>query len=322
MIFFFYGEDTFRSKEKLKEIKDKFLGSEQFGSGLSVFDFSDSGENNIVEALVSRGLFSEKRLVIVENMITLGKKEEQDLLLEYFKKNRNIFSDQNLEVVFREDGLPRKNNSFFKFLEKEKEINKQQFEILVGANLESWIVKKIKYIDSEKNISPKAIQKLIAYTGGNIFFLNNEIKKLVNFSDDPEINEIAVESLVRSILDSNIFATIDAVGENNKQKALELLENHLENGDDPFYLFSMLVYQFRNLIKVSGLQKIGVNNEYEIAKLAKMHPFVVKKSLSQIRNLPFLKLKKIYAKLSGLDQKIKTGKIDIKLALQKFLVEV
>jgi DNA polymerase-3 subunit delta len=63
-------------------------------------------------------------------------------------------------------------------------------------------------------------------------------------------------------------------------------------------------------------------NDHAIAKAGGMHPFVVKKSLQQLRNFPLGKLKKTYQKLADLDFEAKTGKIDIKTALDKFIVEL
>lgn len=320
MVIFFYGEDSFRSKEKLREIREKFLGSGQVGSGLSIFDFSEKVEGNLISSFSSQGLFSEKRLVIIKNIIGSGSKEIQTEVLEYLKKTEGIFSDRDLVVVFWEENNPRKNNALFVFLEKSAK--KQKFDNLSGFQLEKWIEERISSFDSEKKISKEALLRLVAYTGGNMYFLDNEIRKLLDFSLSPQIEKQDVELMVRATLGNDIFETIEAVGKGNKKESLLMLQNHLEKGDEPFYLFSMLVYQFRNLMKIAALHRIGKNNEYEIAKLAKLHPFVVKKSMGQIRSLPFEKLKEIYLVLGKIDFETKTGKADIRLALQKFLVEL
>jgi len=123
-------------------------------------------------------------------------------------------------------------------------------------------------------------------------------------------------------MDNNIFETIEAMSANRKPKALELFHRHLDQGDDPFYLFSMLVYQFRNLLRIASLQENGIFSEFEIAKQSKLHPYVVKKSMNQARNFGEKKLIAIHKKLGALDAKIKTGQADIKLSLDKFIVEL
>jgi len=322
MIIFLYGEESFLSSEKLKEIKNKFLRSADH-AGLSILDFSENKNENIISSFSSQGLFSSRRLVIVKNFIQEADKEKQKELLDFFKKKMgNILADNDLTIIFWEGKSPAKNNTFFKYLFQAKEIKKQDFSKLSEIRLSSWVKKKIEVIDPKVSISEEAIQKLMAYCNNNPAILNNEIARLINFSKSGKITPEDVENLVKASIAGNIFTTIDALGCNNKREALKLVLEHFERGDDPFYLLSMFVYQFRNILIVADLKDQGMNNEYEIAKVAKLHPYVVKKSLNSLRNLPLEKLKKIYAKLSEIDSASKTGKADIKLELQKFIVEL
>jgi DNA polymerase III delta subunit len=75
-------------------------------------------------------------------------------------------------------------------------------------------------------------------------------------------------------------------------------------------------------LRIASLQENGVFSEFEIAKLAKLHPYVVKKSFTQAKNFGEQKLILIHKKLGTLDTKIKTGQIDIKLSLDKFIAEL
>ncbi|MDR3558927.1 MAG: DNA polymerase III subunit delta [Candidatus Pacebacteria bacterium] len=321
MIIFLYGDDRFRSHQKLLEIKQKYLESDKSGSGLSRFDFSEGTEaRKIINVFSTPNLLAPKRLVIIKRMILAAPETEKEKMREYFKKNgEKLAKDNDLVVSFWEDGSPKKADKLFKILEK---ISKsQEYVKLFGAKLDQWILKRIKELDEKSNISKAALERLIAYCGGDSLVLNSEIEKLVNYASGEMIGEKDVELLVRANVDSNIFATVDALGANNKKEALKLLHRHLEKGDDPFYLMSMFVYQFRNLLKIADLKEQGMP-EYEIVKNSKLHPFVVKKSLGQLCNYSFARLKKIYAALSDIDAKVKIGKIDMKLALDKFVAEL
>jgi len=321
MIIFLYGEDSFRSSQKMLEIKNKFLGTEAGISGLSVVDCEDKNQDkNIASLLGTPNLLAPKRLVIVKNLILKGAEKEQEEILEFLKKNKNLPENKDLIVVFWESGAVKREKSIYKFLDKCAK--NQNFEKLAGAKLNAWILKRIKEIDGKSEISKQALEKLIVFCGDDTRILNNEIQKLINYSAGRMISEKGVEKLVKSNLNENIFKTVDALGNNDKKEALQLFHRHLESGEDPFYLFSMFVYQFRNLLKVADLKENQNFNENEIVRVSKLHPFVVRKSLNQIRKFSFSKLKKIYQKLSLLDQEIKTGKIEIKLALDKFIVEL
>lgn len=322
MIIFLYGEDFFRSGEKAAEIKKKFLEKDPAGSGLSFFDFSDSkiDTDRFFGALSTNNLLAPKRLIIIKNIILEGADSARENVLAFLKNQKWLADDKDTVAVFWEAGKVKKSDLLYKHLFKNSQ--KQEFEKLAGIKLNQWTLRRIKKISESASISRPALEKLLAFAGEDMHFLNNEIEKLAAYADGKMITEENVELLVRANLGSNIFNTIDAIGANNKKEALGLLHRHLEKGEDPFYLLSMFIYQFRNLLKVADLKKQFGADEYAMARESKMHPFVVRKSLAQIRNFSWEKLKNIYQELGELDTAVKTGKVEIKLALDKFIVEL
>lgn len=321
MILFLYGEDSFRSSQKMKELKDRFLATDLSASGLSVFDYEENCKQRLIDVLSTPNLLAPKRLVIVKNMLSSGSDSEKDEALAFLAQHeKQLQEDKDLIAVFWEKGQPKKNGKLYKALEKIAKT--QNFESLSGLKLAQWAVKRIKETDPKSGISKSALEKLILYAGKDLAALDAEIRKLVDFASGRIIKEEDVERLVKADMDVNIFNTIDALANNNKKEAVRLLQDHLKKGEDLFYIFSMFVYQFRNLLKVADLVEQFHGNDFQIAKASGLHPFVVKKSLAQLRNFSLDRLKDIYRKLQDYDTRIKTGKIDIKLALDKFIVEL
>ncbi|MFA6047349.1 MAG: DNA polymerase III subunit delta [Parcubacteria group bacterium] len=323
MIIFLYGEDSFRSLHKLKEIKNKYLQSDKSGSGLSLFDMNEKAKlNDVLSVFGMANLLAPKRLVIVKNIISSGALDDQKKIAEYVKENKNILADLDLVVIFWEVENPKKNNSLFKLLLSKSEIKKQEFAKLEGAKLAGWILKRMKELDEKASISKTALEKLIAFVGSDTNILDSEIQKLISYSDGVMITDKDVELLVKAKIDGNIFSAIDALGANDKKSAMKLLHDNMEKGDDPFYIFSMIVYQFRNMIRIADLVERGMSSEYEISRVTKMHPFVIRKTLAQTRVFTFERLKKIYNKLARFDHAVKTGKVDMRMALDKFVAEL
>lgn len=322
MLIFFYGEDEFRSRQKIKEIRKKYLASDKSGSGLSLFDLSEKKNvQDIISACEMANLLSPKRLLVVEGLIENALVDEQRELLNFLeKRGEKILEDQDLVIVFWEKGEPRKNNALFKFLEKKSK--RQKFEKLSGIKLNAWIMKRISEINQRAKISKEALEKLVIFWGSDTRVLSNELEKLANYAGQEMISKEDVEALAKGSFSGTIFSTMDALTSGKKSEALALIHRHLERGEDPFYIFSMLLYQFRNLLKVAGAFSEGMTNQYELAKALKIHPFVAGKSLSQIRNFSLPRLKSIYQKLGELDFLVKTGKMEMKLAIDKFVAEV
>ena len=316
MIIFLHGEDEYRSREKLAEIKNKFLEKNKEGASLFVFDFSEKNWDidEILTSISSGGLFSPKKLVIIKNIISVKKDLANENLEKYLKEEAKK-TDSDLILVFWESEKAKKSEKLHKLLQKTAKC--QEFELLQGAKLRNWVAGEAgKY--ENISIKPDAADKLIVFVGNDLNLLSREMEKLVNYKNKGEINSEDVELLVKSKIDSDIFRTVDALARGDKKTALKLLHDHLEAGEDPFYLLSMYFYQFRNLVKVKPLAEKNISQP-EIAARLKMHPFVVRKSIDQARNFSWDKLKFLYNNLCEIDFTSKTGKADIALALDKFV---
>lgn len=317
MIIFLFGEDEFRSSQKLAEIKNKFL-EKNSPAPAGLFDFAEK-DWNIKEVLLnisSGGLFTSKKLAIIKNILA-GKKEFSDDTFEKFLKAEAKKEKGDLILIFWESGKTKKNSKLYKLLKKIAKC--QEFELLEGAKLRNWVIGEFK--KSDIAINSAAVEKLVVFVGNDLNLLSREIEKLAMYKSKGEITGGDIDLLVKSKIDTDIFKTVDALARGDKRTALKMLHDHLEDGEDPFYLLSMYFYQFRNLVKVKPLAEKNMPPA-EIASKLRMHPFVARKSLDQARNFSWEKLKSLYNNLCEIDFESKTGKTDIQLALDKFVAGV
>ena len=320
MIIFLYGEDEFRSSKKLAEIKTKFLEKNN-PAVAGLFDFSEKDHDlgKIILDASSDSLFSSKQLVIIKNIFSSKKDPAPENFLNFLKrKSKGEF--ESVILVFWERDNFDKENPLAKFLLKAGKC--QKFELLEGAKLKNWIIGEVGEIGGGRvSISADAVEKLSVYVGNDLKLLSREIEKLVNYKDSGEITSEDVEILVKSKIDTDIFQTLDALSQGDKKTAVKLLYDHLSAGDDPFYLLSMYFFQFRNLLKVKPLAEKNCPQR-EIASKLKIHPYVAKKSAEQAGKFSLEELKNLYKKLCEVDIQSKTGKIDIELALDRFVASV
>lgn len=318
MILFFYGEEDFLAEQEVKKLKDKFLAKNPTGSGLNVFEFEEEVElQDLIDNFSEQNLFSENKLIIVKDFFANTKADDQNDLLDVLKK-----TDLSDVLVFIEKIQPRKNGRLFKWLNKNAKISKE-FSRLQGKKLSDWIVKQLKKIDEKVMIANNAMQELIFLTGGDLRRIDIELQKLASYVGEGEISLENLHKLTATKVEADIFQTIELAFRNDKKRALLLLKQQLVKGDDPFYIFSMYVYQIRVLLKILGCMKSQNNaNEYSIAKETKLHPFVVKKSLMLIRNSSDKKLLKAHKLLLSLDKEVKLGKRKIESALDLFVMSV
>lgn len=310
MLILLYGEDSFRSRQKLKEIIEKYQAKHQ--SGLNLERFSDDGLDldKIKEKIESISMFDEKKLIVLENIF--NHKDFQEKFFKYIKENKLKDNQDVIIVLFQEGKL-----SVSRI--KNKLSMSEEFSLLSGPTLTNWV--KREFQKNKIEISSDALKKIIAYVGNDLWQMSGEINKLMSYKKGKEIREDDIDLLVKANLDTNIFKTLDALAQKDKKTALKLLHEHLEQGENEIYLFSMLVYQVRTLLKLKDLMERGIPY-YSLAKKSGLHPFVIKKSSQQLRNFTLEGLKKIYCQLLEIDFKIKNGLIDSPTALDLLVIEI
>jgi len=311
MILFLYGEDTYRSKQKLEEVVTGYKKTHGSGLNFEIVDLKNSSYEKFRSNCSSVSMFEEKKLIILKNFF------ENKTFQEKFLKEKERYLDSENIIVFYSKKKGDKRKKFFKFLNNKTK--KQEFKLLKGKKLNRWIKQKIEEKGSE--ITSDALEKLVEYVQNDLWRASNEIEKIVNYKNKGKIKKEDILLLVKPKIKTDIFKTIDAIANQNKKKAFKLIHKHLEDGDSPLYLLSMINYQFRNLIIIKDLKEREVAYP-RFKKETGLHPYVIKKSTSQIKKFNLKELKKIYNRILIVDRKVKTGKINSETGLDLLIEEI
>lgn len=315
MIIFLYGQDTYRLQQKLNEIINHYKKIHQTGLNLKYYHLPKVDFQEFIEELLQTPIFQEKKLLILADVFSSPEFSEKVL------ENQQILTNSKDIILFYQKGKVDHKNFLFKFLLKYATF--QEFEFLEGEKLKNWLRKEITNLGGK--ISPKALAKLIDFVGNDSWQLISEIKKLVNYKNNETIESEDIELLVRPEIENDIFKTIDAIAFKNKREALILLQRHLEKGDSPLYLLSMISFQFRNLLMIKSHQlgdQLYANDMRILSERLKIHPYVIRKTIQQTKKFTLEELKKIYQKIFETDLAIKTGKIEPETALPLLIAEI
>ncbi len=314
MLIFLYGQDTYRIKEKIKEIVRNYKRANKSGLNLKNFDClenNDSLFDEIEKDVRQASMFKEKKLLLVANPFS------GSFFKETFLKKQDFFLESKNVILFYEEGEVDKKELFFKFLEEKAKC--QEFKLLKGKKLKNWV--KEKFVERNSNIDQNALELLCQYVGNDSWALSREIAKLAIFKVGEKIESKDVKEMVREKNETNIFKTIDAIAQKNKKLALDLLRSHLKKGDSPLYLLSMMSYQFKNLLIIKDLAERHLPYSV-ILKKSGLHPFVVRKTYYWAEKFELLQLKKIYQKIFQADIDIKTSKVEPQTALDLLISSV
>lgn len=314
MIISLYGADSFRCRRFLQELKNKFLNDvDPNAHSFSVVDGAAATLGTISEQINTGSLFVKKRFVVIENIFKNKAEKIFTELVPYLEKI--IKSDDNI-LIFRDEdieggkALKAPAKKLLAFLKLQPYT--QEFKALAPAQLLTFIKKEAAQYD--KDISAPAASLLIDMTGGDLWQISMEVKKLSFRNDEPIISSELVKEMVPGSYDENIFGLTDAISAKNKKIAIRLLEEQYAAGLSEEYLLTMLTRQFKILLQIR--EAIDANmNPNDMASRLKIHPYVAKKGASQARNFSAAVLKDYLNRLIHLDFLNKTGRGDIKTEL-------
>jgi len=340
MIIFLYGANTYKSRQKLNELKNKFRREIDPGErSLAVIDGEKATVDKINEAVKSSSLFTRKTMVIVENIFANKSPVILDNICEYLKKEFTL-TKKIKEAVIKEDtgniiifwdstsGEKLGKNKLFNFLSKERFA--QNFKLLSNPEVAAWIKAEVEARGGK--IKPQAVMYLASLFGNDQWQLSQEIDKVINYkqgqnrellpgSGDITIDVRDAEDLCRGQSDENIFALTDAISRKNKSLAIKLFEQEIESGVTETYLLHMIIRQFRILLQVKEALEQGHSSRKIISDL-KLHPFVAQKGISQAGGFTLGALKNIFHHLVEVDRQIKTGQGDFKTNIDLLVAKI
>jgi len=318
MILFLYGDDTYRSRAKLRELREKFLAEvDPQGYNLSVFLGAESQAGKITDALMSAPFMARKRMVILEMASDLDGNDEEAFL----QIVESALASETIFVVW-EEGLDKKQlkHPLYKILQKSPYV--MPFDLYSEAEIAGWMSKKFQ--DAGLEINAQALAYLSLSVGQDLWKAASETKKLIAYLKAQKASVCTpamAQNLVSGGVKDDIFALVDAVSAGRRKQALQRLHSQIEAGSHELEIVSMLSRQYRLLQRIKDGLKKGLSPD-AVAASEKIHPFVVKKMSSSARAISDDAIQAAYRQLLEVDVGIKSLGLSPTLLLSKATAEL
>lgn len=308
MFYIFHGDDAHSQKETLDDLLARLgdrsmleLNTTRFRGAVTL--------GQLRQACDSIPFLAKRRVVIVENGLSqTNSREFVDDLIGYLPHLPEF-----TRLIFLESQTLRSNHRLLSFAEKQENGFVRAFTRPEGRALERWVQQRVQ--ESGGDIEPRAIHLLVSSTGNDLSLLANEVEKLVLYRlDNGPITAEDVAALCPYAAEASIFELVDALGARDGRAAASLLQTKLNEGADPFYLFAMIIRQFRLLLQTKELAEQGLRPP-AIASRLRIHSFVAGKVYQQSQRFSLAQLEHIYGHLLQTDVGVKTGQADMATSL-------
>lgn len=314
MLLFVYGDDSFRTQEKVSQLKSAFREKHD-PSGLNTVVFpSADGKlvvGDVIQAVTTMPFLSKHRMVIIRDLIETVKKDE----LPLWESGLSRTPDSTVVILWESkavDAIEKK--PLFKTLKDHAQVHTYPFLALAGSSLASWIADRCKSKGSA--IESGALRALIERVGADLWQMSHEIDKLVAFANGSTITETIVTQLVQANFEGKIFDLVDALSRKDIRATVRMLEEERFAGSDDYFLMSMFTRQIRLLLGARSVLDANPRADKNvIASELEVHPFVASKLVTQAKNFSLQKLLDAHAQLFEYDRAMKNGGITADLAV-------
>lgn len=310
MIYFLFGTDDYRIKEKSDEIKNSY---QQKYPNLLGFDTYDFEEKNVFDEFKnffeSISMFAPQKLAIAYNLFN---SPEFKKIADFLTRSNLKDSKENNLIIVQTDfdkekikKLSKEKEELLKFLKKNaKNQEFQPFENFSEAL--PWIKTQLKKYDIK--IDLPALKILFENFKTNSYQFINELIKASLFNPKEKITLKELESISSFEINPDFFAIFDNFFDGNKKAMLFNLEKALKGGVDEGQIFNYFIKQVRVAIYILNHQTENIETPAFVVNK-------IKRKLVRWRNAKET-LFKIYEQLAKIDWLIKKGVLDYQTALE------
>lgn len=307
-VYLLFGEEDYLKKQYKEKLRKSLL-PEDDTVNYAYYEGKGIAAGELIDLAETMPFFAERRLIIVENSGFF--KNASPELAEYIKT-----MPETACFVFVESEVDKRGRLYKAVKEKGRvtELSRQDEKTLLY-----WIAAQIKR--EGKQVKESTARHLIMKSGTDMEILDKELEKLFSYTwGRTEITAEDVDAVCTTQISNQIFAMVEAVAARQQKKALEYYYDLIALKEPPMRILYLLSRQFKLLLEVKGLVKAG-QNKAQIAKTAKIHPFVAGKYMKQCASFSTGQLRSIMEAAAEYEELVKTGRLSDRMSVELFIVK-
>jgi DNA polymerase III delta subunit len=302
MIVTLTGPNGFALQSALQQLVAAFV-AEHGNLAVERLDGEETEFGRLQEALTSLPFLATKKMAVLRR---------PDANKQFSERFEQLFAEvpETTEVILVEPKLDKR-LSYYKFLKRRTDF--REFPEHDTNGLARWLVDSAK--QQGGSLSVGDARYLVDRSGTNQQSLRNELDKLLLYN--VHITRQTIDLLTDPTPQSTIFQLLEAAFGGNTRLAMNLYREQRALKVEPAQIVAMLAWQLHVL---AIIKTAGDRSADQIAKEAKLNPYVVRKSQGITRKLTLPNLKALIADLLSLDTRSKREAIDLDDGLQNYLL--
>ncbi len=311
--YFLYGPETFYQTEVIQALRRQWITDDNRDFNLETFDARESTVNHWLGSARTLSFLGGTKLVVVRNLHeAVPKDQDAQTLMDYAGS-----PIPEACLIITADKVDRK-RKLFKVLAGLK--TAVACEAPKENELINWLRKRAE--EKSYSLSSDAARFLVNRVGARPGILAKELEKTLLFvGKNKSVSEQDVAEVVGESKLENVFALTDALKTKNPEKALHLLNNQIDHGEEPIKILGTIAWQFRMIWEVKHYQKKNLPSG-QIAKVMGASPYVVNKASQHTSRFSTQQLRNGYLELVKADRSLKSTSQDPLAVMQTLILNL
>ena len=307
-VYLLYGEEAYLKKQYKDRMTKAIIPD---GDTMNYAYYEGKGINpaELVDLAETMPFFAERRLIVAENSGFF--KNAAPELADYIKSMPDTTC-----LLFIENEVDKRGKMYKAVKDRGRivEMGRQDEKTLLY-----WIAGNVK--KEGRQIKESTARYLVSKTGTDMENLEKELEKLFSYTlGKDEITAVDIDDICTTQITNKIFDMIEAVAAKRQKQALDYYYDLLALKEPPMRILYLLSRQFKLLLEVKDLMGRG-NDKAQIAKTAKLHPFVAGKYMQQCRTFSKAELRDIMEEAASTEEMVKTGRMNDVMSVEIFIVK-
>lgn len=277
------------------------------------YNCEDLNEKEAITYLQSDDLFSDKKLIIYQNLDSI--RGEKRSFQEYIN---NPDSDLIVIMLCNSDDNETKLKKLFKSSKNVLFLDCSPFK-LYNDDIDLFIerlcnVKNFKIDNESKNLFKRRC-------GGNLYQISNELQKLFTLkNEEKSINIVDTEKTLTQFEQASVFEIIDAIVKKDLNEAIAKTSSLFQTDSNAAMMISYNLHYFFERLLITKKMKEDNKAEKDIAVELKISPFIIKKDyFPRIKSFKYTQILTILKSLTNLDLDLRQGSISNRNLMDNFI---
>ncbi|MGI6039396.1 MAG: DNA polymerase III subunit delta [Eubacteriales bacterium] len=279
-VYIFYGEEKYLIEHYVNTLKDKLVNPDLAEFNYTEFDDRNLRPEQIMDAVESLPMLSDKRLIVVFDFDLFNQNQEDT---EYLCKMISEIPESSC-LVFVYNVLEYKAKSSTKLYKTIKERGRiVELPVQNESELISWL--KRHFRAQNKTIDNTTASYMLHICGKLMYKLKHEVDKVAAYANTEKIAREDIDAVCVPVIDAVIYKMTDAVVEQRYSDALQIMRDLVQMGYKAIVILAAIGKQLRRLFYTKRVMEFGDPSEFLKKEMDVNSHFLINKTIRNARNL-------------------------------------